>query len=91
MLIGLSGYLTGYDGKFAFDKPEDKYGNTSYIGMRIVSFVINLDDFNGIHNRFFLVLCFFGSFGCSYVVFNSTRDDKFFNLSIVFISSDYIR
>lgn len=36
MLIGLSGYLTGYDGKFAFDKPGDKYENTSYIGMRVV-------------------------------------------------------
>lgn len=36
MLIGLSGYLTGYDGTFAFDKPGDKYENTSYIGMRIV-------------------------------------------------------
>lgn len=37
MLIGLSGYLTGYDGNFAFDKPGDKYENVSYIGMRIVS------------------------------------------------------
>lgn len=36
MLIGLSGYLTGYDGSFAFDKPGDKYENTSYIGMRLV-------------------------------------------------------
>lgn len=36
MLIGLSGYLTGYDGNFAFDKPGDKYENISYIGMRIV-------------------------------------------------------
>ncbi|XP_023311585.1 protein O-mannosyl-transferase 2 [Anoplophora glabripennis] len=35
MLIGLSGYLTGYDGRFAFDKPGDKYENTSYIGMRV--------------------------------------------------------
>ncbi|XP_057652343.1 protein O-mannosyl-transferase 2 [Diorhabda carinulata] len=35
MLIGLSGYLTGYDGKFAFDKPGDKYENTSYLGMRV--------------------------------------------------------
>lgn len=34
MLIGLSGYLTGYDGTFPFDKPGDKYGNTSYVGMR---------------------------------------------------------
>lgn len=39
MLIGLSGYLTGYDGKFAFDKPGDKYENTSYIGMRLVSLI----------------------------------------------------
>lgn len=37
MLIGLSGYLTGYDGNFPFDKPGDKYENTSYIGMRVVS------------------------------------------------------
>ncbi|KAF7269385.1 hypothetical protein GWI33_017588 [Rhynchophorus ferrugineus] len=35
MLIGLSGYLTGYDGTFPFDKPGDKYENTSYVGMRI--------------------------------------------------------
>ncbi|CAH0550291.1 unnamed protein product [Brassicogethes aeneus] len=35
MLIGLSGYLTGYDGTFAFDKPGDKYENTSYLGMRL--------------------------------------------------------
>lgn len=40
MLIGLSGYLTGYDGTFPFEKPGDKYENTNYIGMRIVS--INL-------------------------------------------------
>ncbi|XP_068893281.1 protein O-mannosyl-transferase 2 isoform X1 [Tenebrio molitor] len=35
MLIGLSGYLTGYDGTFAFDKPGDKYENTRYVGMRV--------------------------------------------------------
>ncbi|KAJ8925580.1 hypothetical protein NQ315_009420 [Exocentrus adspersus] len=35
MLIGLAGYMTGYDGKFAFDKPGDKYENTSYVGMRV--------------------------------------------------------
>lgn len=35
MLIGLSGYLTGYDGTFAFDKPGDKYENTNYVGMRL--------------------------------------------------------
>ncbi|XP_055586526.1 protein O-mannosyl-transferase 2 [Uranotaenia lowii] len=35
MLIGLSGYLTGYDGKYPFDKPGDKYNGTHYEGMRI--------------------------------------------------------
>ncbi|KPU75029.1 uncharacterized protein Dana_GF21197, isoform C [Drosophila ananassae] len=34
MLIGLSGYLTGYNGKFAFEKPGDKYNETRYQGMR---------------------------------------------------------
>lgn len=42
MLIGLSGYLTGYDGTFAFDKPGDKYGNTSYLGMRLVNILVFL-------------------------------------------------
>ncbi len=37
MLIGGSGVLTGYDGSFAFKKPGDKYGNTPYVGMRVVS------------------------------------------------------
>ena len=36
MLIGLSGYLTGYDGLFPFDKPGDEYGETNYVGMRMV-------------------------------------------------------
>ena len=36
MLIGLSGSMTGYDGSFAFDKPGDKYGDTQYMGMRVV-------------------------------------------------------
>ncbi|XP_058808986.1 protein O-mannosyl-transferase 2 isoform X2 [Phymastichus coffea] len=35
MLIALSGYLTGYDGTFPFEKPGDKYGNVNYIGMRM--------------------------------------------------------
>jgi len=37
MLIGLSGYLTGYDGRFAFEKPGDKYEDVNYLGMRLVS------------------------------------------------------
>lgn len=41
MLIALSGYATGYDGSFAFDKPGDKYGDVKYIGMRVVSTQIN--------------------------------------------------
>ncbi|XP_032689103.1 protein O-mannosyl-transferase 2 isoform X6 [Odontomachus brunneus] len=35
MLIALSGYITGYDGTFAFEKPGDKFENVNYIGMRI--------------------------------------------------------
>lgn len=40
MLIGLSGYLTGYNGSFPFEKPGDKYEDTKYVGMRVVSNVI---------------------------------------------------
>ncbi|XP_018402294.1 PREDICTED: protein O-mannosyl-transferase 2 [Cyphomyrmex costatus] len=35
MLIALSGYITGYDGTFAFEKPGDKFENVHYVGMRI--------------------------------------------------------
>lgn len=38
MLIGLAGYLSGYDGTFLFQKPGDKYEHHSYMGMRGVSF-----------------------------------------------------
>ncbi|KAL2098596.1 hypothetical protein ACEWY4_005076 [Coilia grayii] len=34
MLIGLAGYLTGYDGTFPFIKPGDKYEHHCYWGMR---------------------------------------------------------
>ncbi|XP_021508838.1 protein O-mannosyl-transferase 2 [Meriones unguiculatus] len=34
MLIGLAGYLSGYDGTFLFQKPGDSYGHHSYMGMR---------------------------------------------------------
>lgn len=37
MLIALSGYVTGYDGTFPFEKPGDKFENVKYVGMRIVS------------------------------------------------------
>lgn len=36
MLIALSGYLTGYDGTFPFEKPGDKFEGVHYLGMRIV-------------------------------------------------------
>lgn len=42
MLIGLSGYLTGYNGTFPFEKPGDKYNETRYQGMRYVSTRISL-------------------------------------------------
>lgn len=36
MLIAYSGYISGYDGRFAFDKPGDPYEHwTQYLGMRI--------------------------------------------------------
>nr|XP_024219416.1 protein O-mannosyl-transferase 2 [Halyomorpha halys] len=35
MLIALSGYMSGYDGNFPFDKPGDKYDDTNYAGMRM--------------------------------------------------------
>ncbi|MBN3299264.1 POMT2 transferase, partial [Amia calva] len=34
MLIGLAGYLSGYDGTFPFVKPGDKYEEHNYWGMR---------------------------------------------------------
>uniref|UniRef100_A0A8C2ZVE4 Protein O-mannosyl-transferase 2 n=1 Tax=Cyclopterus lumpus TaxID=8103 RepID=A0A8C2ZVE4_CYCLU len=34
MLIGLAGYMTGYDGTFPFGKPGDKYEHHNYWGMR---------------------------------------------------------
>lgn len=37
MLIALSGYLTGYNGTYPFEKPGDKYNGTHYEGMRYVS------------------------------------------------------
>jgi dolichyl-phosphate-mannose-protein mannosyltransferase len=43
MLIALSGYMTGYDGRFAFDKPGDKYEHwTQYLGMRIFCAILGL-------------------------------------------------
>lgn len=35
MLIALSGYWTGYNGTFAFNKPGDSYEDYPILGMRI--------------------------------------------------------
>ncbi|XP_065564319.1 protein O-mannosyl-transferase 2-like [Artemia franciscana] len=35
MLIGLYGYLSGYDATFPFEKPGDRYNDTHYMGMRV--------------------------------------------------------
>ena len=40
MLIGLFGYLDGYNGSFAFEKPGDKYEDYPYMGMRIVTTLV---------------------------------------------------
>lgn len=34
MLIGLAGYMTGYDGTYPFLKPGDRYEHHNYWGMR---------------------------------------------------------
>ena len=39
MMIGLFGYLSGYNGSFIFDVGKP-YEDTPYIGMRIVSFKV---------------------------------------------------
>ena len=49
MLIGLSGYLTGYDGEFPFDKPGDDYNEVNYVGMRMVSDALKLFNLISIH------------------------------------------
>jgi len=36
MMIGLFGYMTGYDGRFPFESPGQKYNETKYLGMRLV-------------------------------------------------------
>eukprot|EP00794_Sanderia_malayensis_P020305 gene20305-22297_t len=35
MLLALAGWISGYGGGFAFDKPGDPYGEEKYVGMRI--------------------------------------------------------
>jgi len=41
MMIGMFGYLTGYDGTFPFENPGQKYNETRYVGMRVVSYINN--------------------------------------------------
>ncbi len=40
MLIGGVGYVTGYNGTFAFEKPGDLYHDHNFLGMRVVRFNI---------------------------------------------------
>ncbi|NXV86398.1 POMT2 transferase, partial [Calonectris borealis] len=51
MLIGLAGYLSGYDGTFPFQKPGDKYEQHNYVGMR--------GGCNFSHDLLFLQFCAF--------------------------------
>lgn len=37
MLIGLFGYLDGYNATFSFEKPGTNYGDYPIYGMRLVS------------------------------------------------------
>jgi hypothetical protein len=52
MLIGLFGYLDGYNGSFHFDKPGDKFEDHQYMGMRIVSCSLLKYHFNENHDAF---------------------------------------
>lgn len=54
MLIGLAGYLSGYDGGFAFNKPGDEYGETKYVGMRVVWSVYY--NFSNLQKKFVFLL-----------------------------------
>jgi dolichyl-phosphate-mannose-protein mannosyltransferase len=51
MMIAAFGHLTGYNGSFPFSKPGDKYGNTPYVGMRVVT--------NSFGNRYISLMHFF--------------------------------
>jgi len=43
MVIALAGFTTGYDGRFAFEKPGDEYDHLSqYLGMRIFCALMGL-------------------------------------------------
>lgn len=49
MLLAFAGAVSGYEGKFEFGAPGDEYGNTNYVGMRVVwsstGATANLDSF----------------------------------------------
>ena len=42
MLVGLSGFLSGYNGSFPFSKPGDEYSDDFYVPIRLVSTLPNL-------------------------------------------------
>ena len=37
LVIAIAGVLTGYNGSFEFKEPGQKYDDTPYLGMRVVS------------------------------------------------------
>ena len=37
LIIAVAGVLTGYNGSFEFKEPGQVYGDTPYVGMRVVS------------------------------------------------------
>ena len=37
LIIAVAGVLGGYNGSFEFKEPGQEYGDTPYVGMRIVS------------------------------------------------------
>lgn len=62
MLIGLAGYMTGYDGTFPFIKPGDKYEHHNYWGMRGVRCFMLAVCYDEIVMRYIKVLVFLSCF-----------------------------
>ena len=40
LIIAVAGVLTGYNGSFEFKEPGQKYEDTAYVGMRVVSMCV---------------------------------------------------
>jgi len=77
MLIGLFGYLDGYDATFPFIKPGDLYEDKPYIGMRLVCYTSRYHNKHFKYLNFPLGLCHYGSYASSSFIPYCLGDDFF--------------